>query len=141
MALTRQSSSFDYTSSSGGVTYRFTVQSSGGTTSVRNMQGPRGLIQDSLTSLPQAVVADIQTAIGQVEDTVAISSSINGTMSFSNASTASVVFATALASTSYRVHIEVPDFIAWRVSTRLTTGFTVELADTYTGTIRYDVLA
>ena len=140
MALTRQSSSFEYTSSSGGVTYRFVVQSSGGLTSVRNIQGPRGLIQDSLTSLPQAVVVDIQTAVGQVEDTVAVSSSINGTLTFNDATTASVVFATALASTGYRVHVDIPDFIPWRVSARLTTGFTIELAHTYTGTARYDVM-
>lgn len=140
MALTRQASSFEYTSSSGGVTYRFTVQSSGGLVSVRNLQGPRGLIQDSMTSLPQAVVADIQTAVSQVEDTVAVSSSINGTLSFADVTTASVVFATALEGTAYRVHVEIPEFIPWRVSARATTGFTIELAYPYTGTARYDVM-
>jgi len=97
------------------------------------------LIVDSLTGLPQTVVSDIQTALGQLGDLVAQTSAVNGNLSYTGETTQSVVFATPFLSTSYRVLVSVGDFIAWRIVNKTLNGFDIELASTYTGAIGYDV--
>jgi hypothetical protein len=141
MALTRIQSALTYQSGGGGVIYTFeVVQDQLDNLSVRNIRTPQGMIVDSLTGLPQSVVTDIQTALAQLEDLVAQTSPVNGTLSFVGETVKSVVFATAFASTSYRVHVTVADFITWRIINKTTAGFDIELGSTYTGDVGYDVL-
>lgn len=142
MALTRELSEFSYRSESGGQSYRFTIAvNEQQTVEVRNIQSPYGLIMDSVTGLPQSVVDDINTAIGQVETLVGMSSAVNGILVFSGETSKPVVFSSPFANTNYRVVFSVEDFIVPRVPevTKLTTGFTVELGVTYTGNVGYDV--
>ena len=140
MALTREVSDFTYRSgeSSTGY-YYFTISVNSTGVNVRNIQTPTGSISDSVTGLPQSVLDDIQTAIAQVEDIVALTSSINGSLTFTAETSQTFVFTTALSDTSYRVVLSVGDFVPVRVTNKLTTGFTVEVGVTYTGTIGFDV--
>ena len=103
------------------------------------MQTPNGLIQDSYSSLPQAVLDDIQTAIGQVEDLVAQTSASNGIESFDIETSKDVTFDTAMSNTNYRVVFSTEDFILVRVISKTITGFTIETGITYTGDVGYDV--
>jgi hypothetical protein len=140
MAVERVQSDFSYRSTSGGETYYFNVVvDSSSVVSVRNMKTPNGLIQDSYSSLPQSVVEDIQTAIGQVEDLVAQTSAINGIQSFAGETSKAVAFETAMANTNYRVVFSTEDFISVRVTSKETTGFIIETGVTYTGDVGYDV--
>lgn len=140
MALSRTETACTYKSSTGGENYYFVVvMDSQSNVSVRNIQAPTGLIVDANTSLPKAVQTDITTAIGQVEDLVAQSSATNGQLTFTAETSKNVTFATAMANTNYRVVFSTTDFIAVRVTSKATTGFTVEINVTYTGSVGYDV--
>jgi len=139
MALTKVHSEFTYQSGSGGVNYYFTiVVSQQGTTSVKNILTPYGLV-DTVVSAPQSVMDDIQTAIGQVEDLMAQTSAVNGNLTFAAGTSQAVVFTTAFTNTNYRVHVTAGDFITWRITNKTIAGFTIELGTTFTGTIGYDV--
>lgn len=140
MALIREVSDFTYRSgeSSTGY-YYFTISVNTTGVHVRNIQTPTGSITDSITGLPQSVIEDIQTALAQVEDIVSLTSSINGSLIFAAETSQAFVFTTALSDTSYRVVLSVGDFVPVRVTNKLTTGFTVEVGVTYTGTIGFDV--
>jgi hypothetical protein len=140
MALTRIQSALTYQSGGGGVLYTFeVVQDQLGNLSVRNIRSPLGLVVDSLTGVPQSVVDDIQTAIGQLGDLVAQTSAVNGILSFAAEASQAVVFATAFQNTNYRVHVTTEDFLTWRIANKTTTGFDIELGSTYTGDVGYDV--
>jgi hypothetical protein len=140
MAVSLVQSEFSYKSSSGEESYYFNVVlDSSSVVSVRNMQTPNGLIQDSYSSLPQAVLDDIQTAIGQVEDLVAQTSASNGIESFDIETSKDVTFDTAMSNTNYRVVFSTEDFILVRVISKTITGFTIETGITYTGDVGYDV--
>jgi len=140
MALERTVFDFSYRSTQGGSSYYFTVsQDSGGRITVKNIQTPTGRIIDSQTGLPQWVTNDLQDAIEQVENFVAQTSAVNGNLSFVAQESMSVVFDTPMAGTNYRVQLSLADFIPARVITKTTTGFTVEVGVTYTGTVGYDV--
>jgi len=140
MALTRIQSALTYQSGGGGVIYTFeVVQDQLGNVSVRNIRTPQGMIVDSLTGLPQAVVEDIQTAMAQLEDLVAQTSAVSGILSFTGETTKSVVFATPFASLSYRPYVTVEDFISWKIVNKTLAGFDIELGSTYTGDVGYDV--
>lgn len=141
MALSRFNSEYTYRSSpSPGSHYFFTVAvDSGNRVSVRDIQSPLGRISDGVTPLPQTVTDDIQTAILQVRNFLAQSSATNGQVSFSDSSSAAVSFTTPMAGTSYRVVLDVPDFVSARVTSKTTTGFVVELGVSWTGTVGYDV--
>lgn len=140
MAGTRILSEWTYKS---GVTpniYYFTiVVDQNDRVSVRNMQTPFGLIIDSMTALPESVVSDINDAIAQVESIMAATSAINGTLVYANETSKSVVFATALASATYRVQTTADVFVPLRITSKTTTGFTVEAAAAFTGNVGYDV--
>lgn len=141
MALTRTNVTFEYQSSSGSQTYYFTVQQDGaGNQSVKNIRGPLGLIQDPFTQLPQSVVQDIQTGMSQVEDALASSAS-SGTIAFVEEASKAVSFVTPMANATYRVYFEIPEFVGYRVASKTTTGFTLELTSNWTGTARFDVFA
>ena len=139
MALVKVLSEFTYESSSGGVSYCFTiVVDQQGNISVKNLLTPYGLV-DRVVSAPESVMGDIQTAIGQVEDLMAQTSAVNGNLSFTGETFQNVTFATAFANTNYRVHVTAGDFITWRITNKSVTGFTIEIGSTYTGTVGYDV--
>ncbi len=140
MAGTRILSEWTYKS---GVTpniYYFTVViDQSDRVSVRNIQTPFGLIVDSMTSVPDSVVQDINTAITQVESIMSATSAINGTLVFAAETSKSVTFATALTTTTYRVQTTVDQFVPLRITSKTTTGFTVEAAAAFTGNVGYDV--
>jgi hypothetical protein len=140
MAGTRIAFEGTYTSGTGTSQYRFTVVVDvNGVVSVRDIRTPYGLVMDSMTRLPQSVTDDIVAAMGQVEDLLSLTSSVNGTLTFSGEAEKSVTFSTPMSSTNYRVYLAPSDFVPARISTKLTTGFTVQLGVTFTGTVGYDV--
>lgn len=129
-----------YNSGSGTNLYRYTITvNAAGRVSVRDIRTPFGLLIDSMTSVPQSVVNDIQASIGQVGSLVAMTSAINGTLTFVASTSQNVVFATPLSNTNYRVYLSPSDFIPARITNKLTTGFTVQLGVTFTGTVGYDL--
>ena len=140
MSGTRTAFEATYTSGTAQQRYQYTViVDQNDVLSVRDIVTPYGLIIDSMTRVPQSVVDDIQASMAQVEDLLSLTSTINGTLTFVAATTSSVTFSTALSSTNYRVHLSPSDFVAVRVTSKLTTGFTVEVSSTFTGTVGYDV--
>ena len=140
MAYQRITSEFTYRSGVSPQLYYFTVSvDQAGLISVRNIQSPQGRILDSQTSLPQSVTDDITAAIAQVENLVAQTSAVNGQLTFAGETTKTVTFGTPFADTTYRVLFSTTDFIPVRVTSKSTTGFTVSVGVTYTGTIGYDV--
>lgn len=129
-----------YTSGSGQQRYRYTVVADmSGVVSVRDIWSPYGLIMDSMTRLPQTVIDDIQASMTQMEVLLSLTSPINGTATFASATSVAIVFPTPLSNTNYRVHLSASDFIPVRVTSKLTTGFTIETGVTFTGTVGYDV--
>lgn len=140
MAYQRTTFDFSYRS---GVTpqfYYFTVSlDQAGLISVKNIQSPQGRIIDSQTSLPQSVTDDITAAIAQVENLVAQTSAVNGQLTFAAETSKTVTFVTPFVGTGYRVVFSTTDFIPVRVTAKSTTGFTVSVGVSYTGTIGYDV--
>lgn len=140
MAATRVLAEFTYQSGVSPNLYYFTVvYDQNGRISVRNIQSPYGLLIDSMTELPQSVTDDICTATAQVEDLMAATSAINGTLTFVGEAEKSVTFATALSSTGYRVHLSTDTFVPLRITNKTVTGFTVQAGATFSGTVGYDV--
>ena len=140
MAGTRIAFEGTYTSGTGTSQYRFTVVVDlNGIVSVRDIVTPYGLVMDSMVRLPQSVVSDITDAMTQVEDLLSLTSSVNGTMTFAAETEKSITFSTPMSAATYRVHLSPSDFIAARVTTKTTTGFTVQVGTTFTGTVGYDV--
>jgi len=140
MALDRAVFDFTYRSGSAGVFYYFTItQDQAGRISLKNIQTPTGRIIDSQTGVPLSVVNDIELAISQVENLVAQTSAVNGNLSFVTQTSQAVSFSTPFVGTTYRVYVTLPDFISWRITNKTTTGFTIELGVSYTGTVGYDV--
>ena len=141
MAATRVKSEFTYRSGVPSSAYFFTVVvDESGSISVRNIQSPFGLIIDSMTSLPQMVVTDINTAIGQVENILATTSAVNGVLVFSGSTSESFAFSTPMANTSYRVLLSPDLFVPLRITNKTIAGFTVEAGAAVTGSVGFDVL-
>ena len=139
---TLAASEFTYTSGVSPMQWRFTVSvDAADNLSVRNIISPTGLICDSVTSVPSSVLDDINTARSQVENILATTSTVNGTLVYADETSQSVVFTTPLADTSYRIQITPPDtvFINFRISAKTTTGFTVTTSADFTGSVGYDV--
>jgi hypothetical protein len=140
MALSRTLICVSYLSTFGTQSYTFDiVMNSAGVTSVRNIVTPYGLLQDTNNSIPEDVLADIDTAIHQVEALVAQTSAVNGDLVFDGDTTQSYDFPIAMASTDYRVVYSTPDFVGVRTLTKTVDGFVAETSCTYTGTIGFDV--
>lgn len=140
MSGTRIASDFTYRSGSGQNIYQFTIYvDQAESIYVRDIESPNGLIIDSTTNVPQSVMADINTAIGQVEDLLEMTTTVNGTLTFAAEAEKSVVFTTPMTSTTYRVYFSPSDFVVARLSVKSKTGFTVQLNTTFTGEVSYDV--
>ena len=140
MAYQRTTFDFSYRSGVSPQFYYFTVSlDQAGLISVKDIQSPQGRILDSQTSLPQSVTDDITAAIAQVENLVAQTSAVNGQLTFAAETSKTVTFVTPFIGTGYRVVFSTTDFIPVRVTSKSTTGFTVSVGVTYTGTIGYDV--
>jgi len=140
MAGTLIASEFTYTSGIPRQQYRFTITvDQTGIAKVRDVNSPFGLIMDSWTSVPQSVVDDINSAIAQVQGILSVTTTINGTLVWSAETEKAVLFTNPLASTGYRVHLAKDEFIDLRITNKTTTGFTIQAAATYTGTVGYDV--
>jgi hypothetical protein len=92
-----------------------------------------------MTQLPGEVLDEINAAKAEVENILAQTSAVNGTLSFVAETAQSIVFATPFANTSYRVYVTMEDFIDYRITNKTTVGFDIELNVTYTGTVQYDV--
>lgn len=110
-----------------------------GTCGVRDIKSPQGSICNSMLQVPGEVLDEINAAKADVENILAQSSAVNGTLNFVNQTSESIVFATPFANTQYRVYVTLEDFIDWRITNKTTTGFDIELNVTYTGTVQYDV--
>jgi len=110
-----------------------------GTCGVRDIKSPNGLLCDSMLQLPGEVLDEINAAKAEVENILAQTSAVNGTLTFTDETIQSIVFATPFANTEYRVYVSLEDFIDWRIVNKTTTGFDIELNVTYTGTVQYDV--
>ena len=110
-----------------------------GTCGVRNIKSPRGGICDTMTEIPGEVLDAINDAKAQVENILAQTSAVNGTLTFTAETTQSIVFAIPFANTEYRVYVTLEDFIDYRITNKTVTGFDIELNVTYTGIVQYDV--
>ncbi len=110
-----------------------------GRVGLRSIRTPFGSLCDSMTQIPEAVLDEINAAKAEVENLVAQTSAINGTINFVAQTSATVLFAVPFVGTGYRVYVTLEDFIDYRIVNKLTTGFTIELNVTYTGPVSYDV--
>ena len=140
MAFTRVSFDATYTSGSGTNLYRFTITVNvAGVIAVRDIRTPYGLLIDSMTSVPEPVVDDINAAIAQVRSLIDMTSAINGTLTFIAEGSKDDSFATPMANTNYRVQLSPSDFIPVRAINKTITGFTIQIGITFTGPVGYDV--
>lgn len=140
MALVNLLTEQTYQSVIGGQKYTFVVAlDQAGNSSIREIRTPNGIISDNYTSIPGAVLDDINTAVAQLETLVAQTSAVNGILTYADENSRSFTFVTPFASTSYAVIPTLPEFLTWRVTNKTTTGFTLELGTDFTGDIRFDV--
>lgn len=142
MAATLTQSEFVYRS---GVTpniYTFTIVSnSAGNLLVRDIQDPYGFVLSVYTQIPKSVTTDINTAMTQVETILALTSAVNGTLSFAADTSKSVTFSEAFSNTNYRVQVTSDVFAPFRITNKTTLGFTIQAGSTITGSVGYDVFA
>lgn len=120
--------------------WEFTIVSNqNGTLGVQNIKSPQGYLCNSGIQIPPNVWDCVNEAKQQVENLLAVTSAVNGTLNFVNQTALSVVFATPFPNALYRVHVTTHDFVAARVTNQTTTGFDIEMGVTYTGLVGYDV--
>lgn len=133
MALARALFTSTYSSSSGGVTYYFDmVVDQNGTMAVRNIRGPRGLINDPMTEIPQSVLDDINSARSVVAQTQTTTQVLSGTLTFTGQTYQDVVIAGGvLNNTNYRVVFSTGDGMVIIAEDLATTGFRVSVAAAY----------
>ena len=121
--------------------YQFTiVQNQVGAILVRDIQDPYGLVVSPYTQIPQSVSTDITDAMSQVEAILALTSAVNGNLTFSEETEKSVAFAEAFPNANYRVQITSNLFAPFRVSSKTVNGFTIQAGATVSGVVGYDVL-
>jgi hypothetical protein len=134
-------SEFVFTSGTPPEIYQFTiVQDQTGLISMRDLQTRYGFVDSPYTTIPSSVLTDIATAKAQVETLLALTSAVNGSLTFSAETSKTVTFSTPFADTSYRVYLSSGIFAPFRITSKTTTGFTVEAGATVSGTVGYDVL-
>ena len=142
MAASLAQSEFVYRSGTSPDIYTFTIVSdSQGNLSVRDIEDPYGFVISPYTLIPQSVTDDINDAMGQVETILALTSAVNGTLTFTAETEKAVTFAEAFADTSYRVQVTSDVFAPFRITNKTVLGFTVQAGSTITGTVGYDVFA
>jgi len=142
MAATLAQSEFVYRSGTSPDIYTFTIVSDSlGNISVRDIQDPYGFVISPYTQIPQSVTTDIGTAMAQVETILALTSAVNGTLTFAAETEKSVTFAEAFSDTSYRVQVTSDVFAPFRITNKTVLGFTVQAGSSITGTVGYDVFA
>lgn len=141
MSLIRLQTEMQYRSTTdNGEVYYFTVlQDLAGTYKVRNIRTPNGHLVDALGEIPQTVTEDIATAMSELENIMAASSAVNGTLVFDGETSKAVEFDTEMEVATYRVLVSQEDFLAVRITNKTTAGFTIELGSTYTGSVGFDV--
>jgi hypothetical protein len=140
MAASLAQSEFVYRSGTSPDIYTFTIVSDTlGNISVRDIQDPYGFVLSPYTQIPQSVTTDINSAMAQVETILALTSAVNGTLTFASETEKTVTFASAFASTSYRVQVTSDVFAPFRITNKTVLGFTVQAGSTITGTVGYDV--
>jgi len=141
MTATLVQSDFVYRSGVSPNLYQFTIVSNqAGVLLVQDMQDPYGFIVSPYTQIPQSVTDDISSAMSQVEALLALTSAVNGNLSFVAEFSKAVTFVVAFPSTSYRVQITSDVFAPFRVTHKTTAGFTIEAGADITATVGYDVL-
>lgn len=133
MALSRIQTVITYKSAQGGQEYLYDiVLDAQSVVSVRNIRGPRGLITNSATGLPEEVVAEINDAVALAQLLAQETSVISGTENFSGQTSRSVAVAPGLLNNvSYRVHVTTPDGTPMRVEGKTTTGFALVAPSAY----------
>lgn len=141
MAASLIQSEFVYRSGVSPDLYQFTIVSDqSGIIKVRDLQDPYGFVISPYTLIPQSVTDDISSAMGQVENLLALTSAVNGTVTFAAEDSKVITFPTPLADTTYRVHITSDVFAPFRITNKTTAGFTIEAGATISGDVGYDVL-
>jgi len=141
MAGTLVQSEFTYRSGSSPDLYQFTIVSNQvGAILVRDIQDPYGLVVSPYTQIPQQVTEDISLAMAQVEDLLALTSAVNGNLTFTSETEKTVTFVTPFASTNYRVQVTSDVFAPFRITGKTVNGFTIQAGAAITGTVGYDVL-
>lgn len=125
MALTRTQFVATYSSSSGSQTYYFdVVVDAQGLVSIRNIRGTRGLIQDSMTSIPQSVLEDMESAKAIVIQTTTETLVASGTLAFTGQTYRdATVSAGVLNNTNYRVVYTTSDGVQIITDNPTTTSF------------------
>ena len=142
MAASLAQSEFVYRSGTSPDIYTFTIVSdSQGNISVRDIQDPYGFVISPYTQIPQSVTTDIGSAMTQVETILALTSAVNGTLTFAAETEKTVTFAEAFSNTNYRVQTTSDVFAPFRITNKTVLGFTVQAGSTITGTVGYDVFA
>ena len=141
MAGTLIQSEFVYRSGSSPNLYQFTIVSNEvGALLVRAIEDPYGQVVSPYTQIPQSVTDDIASAMTQVETLLALTSAVNGNLTFTNETEKSVTFASPFADTNYRVQVTSDVFAPFRITNKTTAGFTIQAGATISGTVGYDVL-
>ena len=79
--------------------------------------------------------------MSQVETILALTSAVNGTLTFTAETEKAVTFAEAFSGTSYRVQVTSDVFAPFRITNKTVLGFTVQAGATITGSVGYDVFA
>lgn len=133
MALARVQFASTYSSSSGGITYYFDlVVDQNGTVAARNIRGPRGLINDANTGIPQSVLDDINTARAVVVQTQTSTEVVSGNLIFTGQTYKDAVIAGGLLNnTDYRVVFSTVDGMVIIAEDLTTTGFRATAAAAY----------
>jgi hypothetical protein len=140
MAASLVQSDFTYRSGSSPDVYQFTIVSNEvGALLVRDIQDPYGLVLSPYTTIPQSVTDDISSAMATVETILALTSAVNGTLTFTAEAEKSVTFSEAFANTSYRVQVTSDIFAPYRIANKTTAGFTIQAGAAVTASVGYDV--
>ena len=141
MAATLAQAEFVYRSGASPDLYQFTiVQNEMGAILVRDIQNPYGLVVSPYSQIPQSVTEDISDAMLQVEALLALTSAVNGTLTFAAETEKSYTFSTPFANTSYRVQITSDIFAPFRITSKTVTGFTIQAGAEVSGDVGFDVL-
>lgn len=141
MSATLVQSDFTYRSGVSPDLYQFTIVSNEvGAILVRDIQDPYGLVVSPYTQVPKSVTDDISTAMSQVEALLALTSAVNGTLTFTAETEKSVTFTTPFPNTNYRVQVTSDVFAPYRIANKTTAGFTIQAGASITGSVGYDVL-